>query len=122
MKQVIHIYGASGSGVSTLGRRICQETGFFFMDTDDYFWMPTDPKYTVKREKNERLRLMRRDIEAAEGAVISGALSGWGDELMPLFTLAVRLEADLDTRLSRLHEREYEKFGPRIEPGGDMYE
>ncbi len=32
---VIHIFGASGSGTSTLGRFICEKTGFFFMDTDD---------------------------------------------------------------------------------------
>ena len=34
MKQVIHIFGASGSGTSTLGRKICEELGYFFMDTD----------------------------------------------------------------------------------------
>ncbi len=27
MKNVIHIYGASGSGVSTLGRKISEELG-----------------------------------------------------------------------------------------------
>lgn len=37
MKNVIHIYGASGSGTSTLGRKISEELGYKFMDTDDYF-------------------------------------------------------------------------------------
>ena len=31
------------------------------MDTDDYFWMPTNPPYTVKREKEKRIRLMREE-------------------------------------------------------------
>lgn len=34
-KNVIHIYGASGSGTTTLGKRICEELGFTQMDTDD---------------------------------------------------------------------------------------
>ena len=36
-KQVIHIYGASGSGTSAIGRYISEKLGYFFMDTDDYF-------------------------------------------------------------------------------------
>ena len=35
MKQVIHIFGASGSGTSTLGRYISKKLGCFFMDTED---------------------------------------------------------------------------------------
>ena len=42
-KQVIHIYGASGSGTSTIGKYISD-----FMDTDDYFWQATNPPYTIK--------------------------------------------------------------------------
>lgn len=122
MKNIIHIYGASGSGTSTLGRAFCEETGYFFMDTDDYFWLPTDPKFTIKREKDERLFLMRRDIEAHEKIVISGSLSGWGDELIPMFTLAVRLVTDTEMRINRLKTRERERFGNRIDAGGDMYE
>ena len=46
MKNVIHIFGAFGSGTTTLGKKICEELGYTLMDTDDYFWMPTDPKFT----------------------------------------------------------------------------
>ena len=120
-RNIIHIYGASGAGTSTLGRKLSQAMGFAFLDTDDYFWMPTDPKYTVKREVSERLRLMERDLSAAEGAVLSGSLVDWGDPLIPLFTLAVRLETDTALRLERLRAREAAEFGQRIMPGGDMY-
>lgn len=119
---VIHIYGASGSGTSTLGRKICEELGYQFMDTDDYFWMPTNPQYTVKRERSERVRLMKKDIETFENVVISGSLVGWGDELIPFFHLAVRLVTNMEVRIERLKKREREKFGDRIAPGGDMYE
>lgn len=122
MRQIIHIYGASGSGTTTLGKKLCQELGYKFMDTDDYFWLPTNPPYTMKRDKCECLRLMKEDIEEAENVVVSGSLVDWGDELIPLFTLAIRLKTDTEVRIDRLRRREYEKFGSRIEPGGDMYE
>jgi len=49
-KSVIHIYGASGSGTSTLGIFISEQLGYTFMDTDDYFWIPTNLS-TQKKEK-----------------------------------------------------------------------
>ena len=121
MKQVIHLYGASGSGTSTFGRFISKQLGYFFMDTDDYFWEKTNPPYTVKRENAERLRLMREDIDRYENIVIAGSLVDWGDELIPLFTLAISVETDTDIRLKRLKIREREHFGSRIDVGGDMY-
>lgn len=122
MKNVIHIFGASGSGTSTLGRKISSELGYKFMDTDDYFWLPTNPMYTIKRDVEQRLDMMIKDIECAENAVISGSLVDWGDVLIPYFTLAVRLETATDIRIKRLREREKKNFGSRIEFGGDMYE
>lgn len=121
MKNIIHIYGASGSGTSTLGRKISEELGYKFMDTDDYFWLPTNPQYTTKRSKEERLALMKKDIFENDNVVISGSLVDWGDELIPLFTLVIRLVTDTDIRIERLKIREKQKFGDRIIPGGDMY-
>ncbi|MBR6745729.1 MAG: AAA family ATPase [Clostridia bacterium] len=121
MKNIIHIFGASGSGTTTLGKKICAELGYRHMDTDDYFWLPTDPKFIEKRPAEERLAMMKRDINEAENVVISGALAGWGDPLIPYFTLAVRIELPQDVRIERLRKREKERFGSRIEPGGDMY-
>jgi len=121
-KQVIHLYGASGSGTSALGRFVSEKTGYYFMDTDDYFWLPTNPPYTAKRAIPERIALMKKDIEDHGNVVISGSLTGWGDELMPLFTLAVRVETAASIRLERIKRRERERFGSRIERGGDMYD
>ena len=106
MRNVIHIYGASGSGTSTLGRKISEELGYKFMDTDDYFWVPTNPQYSTKRSREERLALMKKDITENENVVISGSLVDWGDELIPMFTLVVRLVTDTETRIERLKNRE----------------
>lgn len=120
--KIIHIYGASGSGTTTLARYISEKEGCFFMDTDDYFWMPTNPPYIKKRDAKDRLNMMKSDIEKADKVVISGSLVDWGDELIPLFTLAIRLKTDTDIRIERLKRREREHFGARIDTGGDMYQ
>lgn len=119
---VIHLFGASGSGTTTLGRALAEKLGYAHLDTDDYFWLPTDPAFTQNRPIPERLAMMNADIDAAErGAVISGSLTGWGDVLIPRFTLAVRVVTDTITRLERLRQREYARFGERIREGGDMH-
>lgn len=121
-KNIIHIYGASGSGTTTLGKRICSELDYTFMDTDDYFWLPTNPKYIEKRDIVERIRIMKDDIFNSENAVISGSLMDWGDVLIPQFTLVVRIETNADIRIERLKNREKKTFRERIEVGGDMYD
>ena len=122
MKQIIHIFGASGSGTTTLGQALAEKTGYTFLDSDDYLWLPTDPQYTTKRPSEERVALLERDIDASHGAVVSGSLVGWGDPLIPRFTLAVRLVVPHDVRMERLMRRECQRYGDRILPGGDMYQ
>lgn len=122
MKNVIHIFGASGSGTTTLGKCLSERLGYKFMDTDDYFWLPTDPRFTVKRPIAERIELMINDIKSNDNVVISGSLVDWGDALIPYFTLAIRLETEQELRINRLKQRETERFGSRIDEGGDMYE
>lgn len=122
MKHIVHIYGPCGSGTSTLGREIGRRLRFRFLDTDDFFWLPTDPPYTQKRPLEERLALLEEELDKPRDVVLSGALIPWGNPLIPRFTLVVRLEAETQLRLERLKARERADFGSRIEPGGDMYQ
>lgn len=121
-RRVIHIFGASGSGTSTLGRYIADQLGYDYLDTDDVFWLPTDPRFTTKRARKERLQLMEERIQSTDKLVIAGSLTGWGDSLIPYFTLLVRVVTATEVRMARLEIRERERFGSRIEAGGDMYE
>lgn len=118
---VIYIYGASGSGTSTLGRALQTQYQYRHLDTDDYFWMPTDPPFTMKRPAAERVALLKEDIGKSRKTVVSGSLCGWGDELIPLFDLVIRLAVPTDERIERLKKREFERFGNRICEGGDMH-
>lgn len=122
MKNVIHIFGGAGSGTTTLGRKICDELGYTLMDTDNYYWLPSNPPFTLKRSVEERIALMISDIEKYDNVVISGSLTDWGDVLIPYFTLAIRIELGADVRVERIKKREKERFGSRIEPGGDMHQ
>lgn len=119
---VIHIYGAAGSGTTTLGRAIQDKLGCTHLDTDNYFWMPTTPPFTTKRSAKDRILLLRNDIIKENSVVLSGSLCGWGDEFIPHFDLVVRLVTPTEIGIKRLQKREFERFGSRICNGGDMYE
>lgn len=119
---IIHIYGASGSGTSTLGLAMQEKVGFFHLDTDDVYWLKTNPPFTKKREVYQRLEIMKQAIQEHANIVITGSLCGWGDELIDYFNLVIRLHTPTSLRLYRLQQREFLRFGARIQHGGDMEE
>ena len=121
-RKTIHIYGAAGSGTSSLAEAMARRFGYFHMDTDDYVWLPTDPLFTHKRPPEERITLMEKDILAHDRVVIAGSLCDWGDYLIRYFNFAVRVETDVDLRIKRLEERQRRRFGSRIDPDGDMHD
>jgi adenylate kinase family enzyme len=99
MVQRIHILGASGSGTTTLGRALAERLQCPHFETDDYFWILTDPPYTHQRERTERQRLLMKDVTAHDSWVVSGSLCGWGDVAIPLFELVVVLAIPRDIRM-----------------------
>lgn len=119
---LVHVFGASGSGTTTMGRAIASAYGYVHLDSDDFFWQPTDPPYQRTRSVEERALLLHDAVKRNDYTVLSGSLCGWGDFLIPRFDLAIRLVTPTDIRIHRLAEREKERFGDRILPGGDMYD
>jgi len=122
----IHLTGASGSGVSTLGANLSSALSFPVFDVDDYYWLPTDPPYTTKRAIPERVLLLRPILRRAQeekgGWVLSGSLGTWGDELMEDVEHVIFVDTSTEVRMKRLRERESRNHGDRIKEGGDMYE
>jgi adenylate kinase family enzyme len=118
----IHIFGASGSGVSTLGRALSSNLEIPFLDADDFYWKKTDPPYREANPIDERKILIKNAVSASNSWVVSGTLVSWGDSIQDEFNLAVYLYVSRDERVRRLKTREAEKFGSRIEIGGDMYQ
>ncbi len=119
----IHITGASGCGVSTLGEALAERLRCAHLDTDDFYWSPTDPPFQVSRAIPDRLRLLAAAFEASpDGWVLSGSLDGWGDPLVPSFERVIYLTAPVEVRLARLTERERERLGDAIDPGGARHQ
>ncbi|HYE20601.1 MAG TPA: AAA family ATPase, partial [Tepidisphaeraceae bacterium] len=107
----IHLTGASGSGTTTLGRALGQRLGLAHLDTDDFYWLPTDPPYQAARPMPDRLARLEAALDVELGWVLSGSLAGWGDPLLERFEAVVFLAVPVKERLRRLEARERARYG-----------
>lgn len=118
----ILIMGAAGAGSSTLGKALAQKHQWPHFDSDEYYWLPTDPPFTDKRPPEERVQLLSNDLSKHKNWIVSGVLCNWGNFIILHLTHVIFLYADSPTRLNRIKKRETKQFGSRILKGGDMYE
>ena len=116
----IHILGASGSGTTTLGAALAARHGWHHADSDNYYWIPTDPPFTTRRTPEARMALLLPHLRATPDWVFTGSAISWAGAAEPLYDLVVYLALDPAIRMARLHSRETRRYGPRIAPGGDM--
>lgn len=119
----IHIFGASGSGTTSLASALAARHGHRHLDTDDFYWLPTNPPYRHVRPRELRLDLLRRALAESSSWVLSGSLCGWGDPLIPDFDLVVFLVVPTQVRLARLRAREVQRYGHEaLRPGGKLHQ
>ena len=102
----LHIVGASGAGVTTLGHALADALAIPHHDTDDYYWMPTTPPYRRRRDVADRLRLMHEMFVDRPDWVLSGSLDHWGGPVIAWFDLVAFVYVPTDIRLRRLRDRE----------------
>lgn len=114
------ITGASGAGATTLGAALAGRLAVPHADTDDYFWVPTDPPFTQARPGPERARLLQEIVLPLPAWVLSGDLLGWPDEVIARVTHVVFLRVPTGTRLARLDARQRTRYGEAIAPGGAL--
>jgi GNAT superfamily N-acetyltransferase len=107
----IHITGASGSGTSTLGAALAGYLRIAHLDADDFYWLPTVPPYTAKRDPAGRLSLLVSTLREAGSSILSGSVMQWGRDVEDTFDLVVFLYLDAPIRVERLRRREIEKLG-----------
>ena len=118
----IIILGANGSGKSTIGHELTLTLDFVHFDVEDYWFYKSDIPYTTIRPKDERNEMLLSDMKKHQLFVVSGDVSGWSDEFLTKFDLAVFLTAPTEIRIKRIENREYARWGDRVHKGGDMYE
>lgn len=107
----IHITGASGSGVTTLGAALAERLDMASVDGDSFYWLPTDFPFTEKRDPDDRLNMALSALAQSPNAIFSGSCLDWGAALEESFDLVVFLYLDAATRVERLRERELEARG-----------
>ena len=123
MKKRIHIFGATGSGTSSIGKAVCAELGYNHFDSDTYLWLPTEEPYTTTRSAEEYINLMGNDLISNDKWILSGHVSfGLVDVYLPLYELVVFVYVPANIRMERIKKREYERYGDEVLPGGNKYE
>lgn len=110
----IHIMGASCAGSTTLGNALAEKLNYTYLDTDTYFFEPSEIPYAVKRPLEERTRLLRAAFDAKENVIVGGSLVSWGPEWLTMFDLVVFLYLPHAIRMERLHNREVERYSDKI--------
>lgn len=118
----VGITGAPGGGVTTLGHALADRIGAVHIDTDDHYWVATDPPYRERRDVAERLRRIFAEQSRTGRWVLSGKLDGWAAPALAGADLILFLEVPTEVRLERLRRRESGRFGDMLLPGGAMYE
>ncbi len=123
MARGIIIFGSAGSGKTTLGKMVADQLGYPYFDIDDYIWRKdTDKPFTIMYTRVEKINRLMSDISKGNYFVMAGSMDSFHEPFDPLFDLAVHITAPIETRIARIHKREYERLGERIMKGGDMYE
>lgn len=110
----IHLFGASGSGVTTLGERLAETLHSTYFDSDYYYWEPSEPPFAIRRNPEIRNRMVKEDIVNHSDWILGGSVINWGEEWLSAFDLAVFLWIPHELRMQRLKDREYTRYGDII--------
>jgi len=97
--------------VTTLGAALAERLGIPAVDADKFYWLLTQPPFTQKRDRDERLAMALSALARSKDAVFSGSCLDWGSELEDSFDLVVFLYLDTSTRIERLKQREMRVLG-----------
>lgn len=110
----IHIFGASGSGVTTTGQDLAKNLNVQYFDSDDYFWKKTNPPFIDKQNPIDRNAKIMSDLEGLENWILGGSVFQWGDSIFKNFDLVIFLLIPQEIRIDRLKKREFERYGNSI--------
>ncbi len=122
MSKGIVVFGANGSGKTTVGRELARTLHFKHMDVEDYYFEEAEIPYSRPCSKDEVIGRMLDDIEKCSSFVLSAVTGDFGEAITSMYEFAIFLSVPLDTRIERVKRRAEEQYGKRVWVGGDMYE
>src|ERR1700749_221279 len=108
----INIFGASCSGVTTLGKALAEQINYPYFDGDNYFWLNTPIPFTERRSASERNELINCDLSQHKNWILGGSVINWQQEWD--FDLSVFLYIPKPVRIQRLIAREQERYSDVI--------
>lgn len=110
----IHIFGASGVGVTTLGNALAKQLNIPYFDSDHFYWEPSDPPFTKRRDPTQRNQQVQATLQEQNDWILGGSVINWGATVFPKFDLSIFLWIPPNIRLERLKKREEERYGDII--------
>lgn len=110
----IHIFGASGSGVTTLGKALSEQLNIEYFDSDDFFWLKTEVPFTEKQNPEIRNTTVSDILHTTDSWIFGGSIIHWGENIFPPFDLVIFLYLPPEIRMKRLRKREFERYGEEI--------
>ncbi|MEE6125935.1 AAA family ATPase [Chryseobacterium arthrosphaerae] len=110
----IHIFGASGSGVTTLGKALSEQLNIEYFDSDDFFWLKTEVPFTEKQNPEIRNTTVSDILHTTDSWIFGGSIIHWGENIFPPFDLVIFLYLPPEIRMERLRKREFERYGEEI--------
>lgn len=111
----LHILGASGSGVTTLGKRLAAHWNITYFDSDAFFWEQTPIPFSVRRDPTRRDEELLGHLRRTEHWILGGSVIQWSQAIHALFEVIVFLHIPQALRLQRLQAREWQRYGTRLQ-------
>ncbi|WP_380181207.1 AAA family ATPase [Kalamiella sp. sgz302252] len=118
----IYVYGASGTGTTTISRLIAEKCNIMHVDSDDIFWHSTKRPYQKIRAYEEQISEINARLLKHDSWVLAGSLELWKSQLEKHTTHMIFLTLSDNLRIDRILKREKDRFGDKINKDGELYE
>ncbi|MFK7911883.1 MAG: adenylate kinase [Akkermansiaceae bacterium] len=117
----ILISGGPGAGCTSTAEFLGNRLDLPVFDSDVFYHKPTNPPFQEQHSPDERKRLLTAALSSKSNWIISGSIATWDIDLPPI-AFGIFIDLPSKERLGRLAIRERERFGKRIDQGGDLHE
>ncbi|MBS3172528.1 AAA family ATPase [Candidatus Woesearchaeota archaeon] len=101
----VYVLGAPGSGKTFLAKKLCRILNIEYFDLDDIFW---EKKYSVKRDEDERDRLLQKIVKKKQW-IVEGVYTSWTGEVVKDSDLVIWLDSPTHVLMWRIFSRYLKK-------------